>query len=315
MEEQTKKARSLQLDKILIWVLIGLLIISIVILVLGWPKLLSLAVSLRSQLAANYGTEAFLSGSTGLQLSIVEGFLRDLNLTPGDDLEVASVPTETPTATPTETATPTMTPTPTPSMSVTPTDTGTPTHSPTPTNTSTPTNTWTPRPPTKTFTPRPPTATFTPSKTPTPSDTPTPTNTPTPTITPSPTPVDNTPPYFTGFGWLIMSRVSADQCKLEVNNAHVLDIAVSFGIGGAGVGDKAGYVKMQCFIGSSGDLCNLNLSVSGVTYIPYGEWNANYNGSKVVGGAPPGTQFTVKLIVRDNAGRTREENPPPEVCE
>jgi hypothetical protein len=108
--------------------------------------------------------------------------------------------------------------------------------------------------------------------------------------------------------------VSADECKIEVNNAHVLDIVVSHGIGNKGIGDKAGYVKMSCFIGSSGDLCGVNLTESNINYGAFGEWNADYNGSKVISGSPPGTEINVKLIARDNAGRIREEQPPGEIC-
>ena len=88
MEEQNAKVRTFQIEKILIWVLILILIIAIAILILEWPDLLSLAVSLRSNLAANYGSDSFLSGTAGLQLSIIEGLLRDLNFTPEEEPEV-----------------------------------------------------------------------------------------------------------------------------------------------------------------------------------------------------------------------------------
>jgi hypothetical protein len=310
MEEQNARVRTFQIEKILIWVLILLLIIAIAILILEWPKLLALGVSLRSNLAANYGSDSFLSGTTGLQLSIVEGILRDLNFTPEEEPEVAQIePTATPTETPTETSTPTQTPTFTPTPTSTPTYTSTPIFTSTPTNTPTATNTHTPRPPTKTNTPRPPTATYTPSKTPTPTKTHTPTMTFTPTITPTPTPVDSTPPYFTGFGWLILVPGAGDTCKIEVENAHVKDLVVSYGIGSGGIGDRAGYVKLSCFIGSSSDLCNKTLSVSNATYFPFGEWNADYNGSSgSIAGVFSDTFITVKVIARDNAGKITEES-------
>jgi hypothetical protein len=86
-------------------------------------------------------------------------------------------------------------------------------------------------------------------------------------------------------------------------------------MGAAGIGDQAGYVKMSCFIGSSGDLCNTNLSPTNISYVPFGEWNADYNGSKIISGSPPGTEFNVKLIARDNSGKIREEQPPGEICD
>lgn len=83
-----------------------------------------------------------------------------------EDIDIASLPTSTPTGLPTNT------PTSTPIVTVTPT----PTYTPTPTFTPTPT----------------PTATVTPSNTPTPTATSTPTLTPTNTATPTPT-LTNTP--------------------------------------------------------------------------------------------------------------------------
>jgi hypothetical protein len=49
------------------------------------------------------------------------------------------------------------------------------------------------------------------------------------------------------------------------------------------------------------------LAASGVTYVPFGEWNADYSGSKTISGVQSDTLVTVKVIARDNAGRTRED--------
>ncbi|HEY3662902.1 MAG TPA: Ig-like domain-containing protein, partial [Chthoniobacterales bacterium] len=124
----------------------------------------------------------------------VNGECNDAN----QSVEVAALPTPTPTPTPTATPSPTSTPTPTitPSPTVTPTPTPSPSVTPTPTITPSPTETPTPTPsPSATPTPTPiptispsPTATPTPTATPKPTVTPTPSVTPIPSVTPSPTP-------------------------------------------------------------------------------------------------------------------------------
>jgi hypothetical protein len=100
---------------------------------------------------------------------------------------------------------------------------------------------------------------------------------------------------------------SGNECTIEVENSHVTDFESSYGIGAAGIGDGAGYVKLSCSLPATGDLCNKPLSASNITYVPFGEWNADYNGSQTISGVLPDTLVTVKVIATDNAGRIRED--------
>jgi len=139
MEEETTRIQRIDFDKALIWILILILILALGVLVLEWPKLVQLTVSLRANIAANYqsGLLIPLTGKS-FRLSLVEAILRDLGESPDSEIAVVQIdPTSTPTIIP-DTSTPTETPI------FTPTPTGTPTQTATPTNTSTPTDTATP---------------------------------------------------------------------------------------------------------------------------------------------------------------------------
>jgi hypothetical protein len=319
MEEGSSKRKRFQFDNVLIWFLIVLVIASVVLMILEWPKLLPLSASLRSRLEADYGSSSLMETIGVLRLQIIEDVFRDLGLP--IDLSIVETEEPVPTATSfepldTETATPTL------ENTATPTGTRTPTR--TPLSTSTPsktaTSTWTPIPPTATKTrkpptPRPPTWTFTPSVTPTPSNTPTPSDTPTPTntftptptftpsITPTPTPADSSAPYF-GEVVFVLTQTGGDQCRVTVEYANVFDPAISYGIGPNGIGDRNGFVRVFCGIGGEESFVNLAGNDGG--YVPYGEWNAVYSGSVTCGPIDATTVITYRARARDNSRKTRD---------
>jgi hypothetical protein len=90
-----------------------------------------------------------------------------------------------------------------------------------------------------------------------------------------------------------------------VEYANAYDVAVSYGIGPNGIGDRNGFVRLLCNTGG-GELCNKNLSGNDGGYVPYGEWDAVYSGYANIGPIEDTTVINYRARVRDNAGKTSD---------
>ena len=100
----------------------------------------------------------------------------------------------------------------------------------------------------------------------------------------------------------MFTKVEPDRCRISVDEANAYDVAISYGIGPNGIGDRSGFVRLLCNTGG-GDLCNINLNGNDGSYVPYGDWDAIYSGSAVIGPVYDDTVITYRVRVRDNAGK------------
>jgi hypothetical protein len=105
----------------------------------------------------------------------------------------------------------------------------------------------------------------------------------------------------------VLTKVGVDQCRITVQYANAFDLAISYGIGSGGIGDKNGFVRLHCNTGG-GQLCGQNLSGNDGSYVPYGEWNAIYTGASTFGPIDDTTVINYWLQVRDNSGKSAETN-------
>jgi hypothetical protein len=98
--------------------------------------------------------------------------------------------------------------------------------------------------------------------------------------------------------------MEGESCRISVQPFTVRDNAVSYGIGGTGLGSGAGTVILQ-----TTDDSDINFSIdlmppTGSSYVPYGTWTSTHQASQLIAGIDPTTHVIFEIRAIDNAGKS-----------
>jgi hypothetical protein len=91
---------------------------------------------------------------------------------------------------------------------------------------------------------------------------------------------------------------------MSVEPFSVRDDAISYGIGGSGVGSGTGTVKFQTTSGSDISFSISMMPPTGSSYIPYGTWTSTHEALHSQSGITPTTYVEFEIRIIDNAGKS-----------